>query len=258
MRKVSSGMVYYLYMDDASRWDLIHQKGIKENEWHSIYAEEKEKLFPRSALIVELGAGTGADAIYFLRKGHSVIAMDISMFALDVLKDRAKKENLLQNLIVKQIDFGLHQLPIKDNSVDIVYSRISLNYFDAAHTENVFKDIFRMLKTGGCSYLSMKSPDDLLEMEYLEKSATLFEPNVYIEGGMLRSRFTLNQLKQILTSSGISQFEVKPYKEDLEKKGEGHNVFLYVNDIYFKNDEFYIENNVSLKTEVNIIKIDFI
>ncbi|HEY5500585.1 MAG TPA: FAD-dependent oxidoreductase [Candidatus Humimicrobiaceae bacterium] len=28
-------------------------------------------------------------------------------------------------------------------------------------------------------------------------------------------------------------------------------------DIYFKSDEFYIENNVSLKTEVNIIKIDF-
>jgi NAD(P)H-nitrite reductase large subunit len=28
-------------------------------------------------------------------------------------------------------------------------------------------------------------------------------------------------------------------------------------DIYFKSDEFYIENNVSLKTETNIIKIDF-
>ncbi|MHB1253108.1 MAG: NAD(P)/FAD-dependent oxidoreductase [Candidatus Humimicrobiaceae bacterium] len=28
-------------------------------------------------------------------------------------------------------------------------------------------------------------------------------------------------------------------------------------DMYFKTDEFYIENNVSLKTETNIIKIDF-
>jgi NAD(P)H-nitrite reductase large subunit len=32
---------------------------------------------------------------------------------------------------------------------------------------------------------------------------------------------------------------------------------VQLDDIYFKKDEFYIENNVSLRTEVNIIKIDF-
>ena len=107
-------------MDDSSRWDAIHQKNFKENEWHSHFAEEKEKLFPRGCLVVELGSGTGADAIYFLKKGHSVVAFDISEFALNALTDRAKKESLEKKLVTRQVDFGLQAIPIKDGSADVV------------------------------------------------------------------------------------------------------------------------------------------
>lgn len=220
-------------MDDASRWDLIHQKSHKEDEWHSIYAEEKERLFPRGAMIVELGSGTGADAIYFLKQGHSVIALDISTFALNTLETRAKKENLAQKLTIKQVDFGLHDLPIKEGSIDVAYSRISLNYFGAKHTIKLFNDIYKMLKLEGVAYLSFRSPDDANEMEYFEKSSVLYEPNVFIEGEMLRSRFTAAQLKQMLANAGIPQFSVTPYQEDLSAKGEDHHPVLYVNDIYF-------------------------
>src|SRR3989344_9433212 len=101
-------------MDDVSRWDLIHQKAHKEDEWHSVYAEEKEKLFPRNAMIIELGSGTGADAIFFLKQGHSVIALDISEYGLSKLKEKAKKENFTDKLVVRQMDLGLHIIPVKD------------------------------------------------------------------------------------------------------------------------------------------------
>ncbi len=223
-------------MDDSSRWDLIHQKNFKENEWHSHFAEEKEKLFPRGSLIVELGSGTGADAVYFLKKGHSVVAFDISEFALNTLTERAKKEGLEKKLVTRQMDFGLQAIPVKDNSADIVYSRISLNYFGAKYTTTVFADIYRILKTGGAAYLSFKSPDDELEMEFFEKSSVLYEPNVFIEGEMLRSRFTIEQLKELLKNAGISQFEVQPFQENLGAKGEGRHPILYVNEIYFKKE----------------------
>jgi len=220
-------------MDDGKRWDAIHQKVHKEHEWHSRYAEVKEKLFPRNALVVDLGAGTGADAIYFLKNGHSVVALDVSEFALKVTQDKAKAAGISKNLITRQMDFGLHTLPIKDDSVDVTYSRISLNYFGTKQTTKIFMDVYRVLKSGGVSFISLKSPDDSIEMEYLEKSATLYEPNVFIEGGMIRSRFTEEQLRHMLQSAGIPNFEVKALREDLSGRREGHHAILFVNEVSF-------------------------
>ncbi len=221
-------------IDDAKHWDAVHQKIHESNEWHSLFAEEKEKLFPRGSLVVDLGAGTGADAVYFLKQGHSVVALDISEFALKVTMDKAKASGFVKNLVTRQMDFGLQSIPIKDASVDIVYSRISINYFGNKQTTIIFKDIYRILKSGGVAYISLKSPDDTNEMEYLEKSATIYEPNVYIEAGMLRSRFTVQQLEEMLKRAEIPNFEVKPYKEDLSGRKEGHHPILYVNEVAFK------------------------
>lgn len=221
-------------IDDAKRWDAIHQKIHKREEWHSHFAEEKEKLFPRGSLIVDLGAGTGADAVYFLKKGHSVVALDISEFALKVTMEKTKAQGFAKNLVTRQVDFGLHSIPIKDASIDVAYSRISLNYFGEKQTTFIFNDIYRILKHGGISYISLKSPDDQNEMEYLEKSATVYEPNVFIEGGMLRSRFSKDQIEEMLKNAGIKDFEVKPHKEDLGGRKEGHHPLLYVNEITYK------------------------
>lgn len=221
-------------IDDSGQWDTIHKKIYQQNQKHSSYADEKEKLFPRGSLIVELGAGTGADVIYFMKKGHSVVALDISEFALKVLGEKAKREGLVKYLVTKKVDFGLHQIPVKDSSVNVVYSRISLNYFGKRQTICLLKDSYRILKTGGYAYISLKSPEDKNEMEYLKNSATVYEPNVYIEGGMLRSRFTKRQIEEMLKIAGISEFEVKPHQESLEGRGGGHHIVLFVNDIVFK------------------------
>ena len=219
--------------DDVKKWDIYHQKSFREDEWHSHYAEETEKYFPKNSLVVDMGAGTGSDALYFLKKRHAVIALDISPFALKKLKEKAESHNLAVKLVTRQTDFGLHTIPVKDVSVDIVYSRISLNYFGSNQTSKIFKDIYRVLKNGGRACLTFKSPDDAMEMEYLEKNATVYEPNVFIEGGILRSRFTTDQLSQMLVGAGIPNFEVKPLKENLAKKGEGHHPVLYVNEVTF-------------------------
>src|SRR5436190_17659888 len=50
-----------------------------------------EQWLPPSACMLELNAGTGEDAIYFVTKGHRVHATDISTGMLGQLK--AKKHN---------------------------------------------------------------------------------------------------------------------------------------------------------------------
>jgi len=220
-------------LDDAKRWDVIHQKTHKDSLELSAYAKEKEKLFPRGSLVIELGGGTGADASYFLKQGHSVVLLDISAFALKKAVEKAKKLKVVEKLVVKQVDFGLHKLPIKDNSVDIVYSRISLNYFGSNHTTKLFIDIYKMLKVGGIAYLTFKSPDDENEMKYLTNSAILYEPNVYIENDQLRSRFTVDQLKAMVQKAGISEFSVEPHQELVSGSGEDQQSTLFVNEVVF-------------------------
>lgn len=224
-------------ISDSERWDIIHQKGFAEDQPHSSYAEAVEKLFPRASLVVDIGSGTGEDALYFLSQGHSVIALDISKFALEALIKKAEQKGFSQKIVVKQTDYGLHKLPIKDMAVDIVYSRISLNYFDAEHTARLFSDIYRTLKVNGKAYLTLKSPNDPTEMEYLTESTVLYEPNVFIENGMLRSRFTIDQLKEMLQNkSQINNYSVRYFEENIEKKGLGHGPILHVNEVSFTKE----------------------
>lgn len=219
---------------DVANWDLVHQKTHKGTEKQSKYAEEKEVLFPRNSLIVDLGAGVGADALYFARKGHKVILLDISPYALEKAKERAAREGLQENIITQQTDFGLEELPVKSNSVDIVYSRISLHYFESSHTIKLFQDIFRILKEGGTAYLTFKSPKDQVEMEYLRKRASEFEENVFIENGQLRSRFTVKQLNSMLEKAGIADFSVNEYVEDLLDKNGNLMGQLHLNEVIIR------------------------
>lgn len=218
---------------DSQRWDAIHKKSSSESLTPSDYAREVEKLFPRSSLVVDIGSGTGADALYFLAQGHMVIALDISQFALETLASEAEKKGFSSKIVVRQTDYGLHKIPVKDNSVDVVYSRISLNYFDAEHTARLFADIHRMLKVGGGAFLTLKAPNDPEEMEYLKESTVLFEDNVFIENGMLRSRFTVEQLNQILVRSGVPNARIRYFQENIQNKGIGHSPVLHLNEVTF-------------------------
>lgn len=219
-------------MNDSDRWDLVHKRIHKEDEPHSKYADDAEKQFPPSCVIAELGGGSGNDAMYFLSKGHSVVLLDISAFALKKAEQRAKRHNLDGKLITKQSDFGLEKFPLKDNSIDIAYSRISLNYFDFKRTTVILHDIFRVLKKDAKAFLSFKSPKDKIEMEILQESTTEFEPGVYIQGNQLRSRFTEEQLEQMLKAAMVENFKIEPYQEELPEI-KGHKPILYVNSVMF-------------------------
>lgn len=220
-------------LDDAKRWDAVHQRISADDDTHSVYAEEKEKLFPRGSVVCDIGGGTGDDAIYFLKHGHSVVLFDISEFALKVAQKKAKERGVAGSLVAKQIDFGLHKLPLKDDSCGIVYSRISLNYFPKDETIAILKAIYDALKTGGSAYITLKSHEDEKEMEYFRNNCVEYEPGVYIDNGQLRSRFSVDELKEMLPQAGISNFQVHPYKEAVGTKKSDYQQVLLLNEIIF-------------------------
>ena len=96
---------------------------------------------------VDLGSGRGNDAIRLAEKtGNTgyVYGVDIS----EGMIDKAKKT--AENLGVKNVDFlkaPLENIPLKNDTVDLIISNCTLNHAD--NKPAVWKEIYRILKRGG-------------------------------------------------------------------------------------------------------------
>lgn len=196
----------------ADHWNRSHE-GIPKDKAVSRYGVEKEKLFPRNTTVMDVGGGTGADSLYFLQQGHSVTLLDISDYALNVAKEKALKEGL--KLTIQQTDLSQGRIDQPSKSMKRIYSRLATHYFGSTTTTNLFREIHRVLADDGVAYLTLKSPDDEKEMEFLSLTAEEIEPGVFSEDGKIKSRFTIGQLHEFLTKAGISNFTINPYIEDM-------------------------------------------
>lgn len=205
---------------------------------HSAYAEIVEGLLPKASTICELGAGSGTDTLYFLDHGHSVIAVDISDKALGLLSENAKKKHLDKNLTMVQADLGDHALPFEDNSLDIVYSRLSLQYFPREVTTLILKEIKRILRPGGVGFIAVKSPEDAKEMQFFRQTAREESQGVFIDNGQIKSRFSIKDWETMLQNARISQFTVRSFTEDMSNK---------IDEVKSGNSKF-------LLTEIKIVK----
>lgn len=213
-------------MDLKEIWNK-KQQGISIDKTVSNYAITKEKTFSRNCKVLDLGGGIGIDALYFAEQGHVVTLADIADYALDVALDLSEKKNL--KLEVADVDLSSGSLPFGDNTFDYIYSRLVLHYFKKETTISLFSEINRVLKPGGMTSSTLKSPDDTKEMTYLKSIAEEIEPNVFIHDGNIKSLFTIAQLKEMLRDAGIKEFKVEKYIEDLgekDKVGSGNKQFV--------------------------------
>lgn len=215
--------------DLAQLWNLSSER-IPEDKDPSQYAIEKEKLFPRNAFVCDLGGGTGADTIYFLSKGHTVHLVDISDTALSGAQQRAKALGLAERLTTEQWDFSGGELPFPENYYDVVYARLSLHYFPENVTADLFSEIYQSLTLGGAAYITMKSPMDRAEMDYLKKTAQEISLGVFEDKGQIKTRFGKEQLEKLLAKIGVEDFTVEDYTEKLDNRNDqvrsGNEVFL--------------------------------
>lgn len=85
-----------------------------------VYLHVEQYLMPKSK-ILELNAGTGIDAIHFVKRGHRVHATDLSSGMIDQLKKKAEIMTKGQALTVQQLSYvELDKLSEKD--FDYVFS----------------------------------------------------------------------------------------------------------------------------------------
>jgi SAM-dependent methyltransferase len=94
--------------------------------------------------VVDYGCGAGENSALISAHGGSVIGVDISPELLELAKVRMSLHGFED-----KADFRVgsaHDLPLEDNSVDVVFGMAILHHLDL---EISSKEVFRVLKSGG-------------------------------------------------------------------------------------------------------------
>jgi len=108
--------------------------------------------FPAGATVLDLGCGAGVDlCVAALLVGNSgkAIGVDITPLMVETAKRHAKEAGLNN---VEVVEGNLENLPIENESVDIVISNGAINL--ASSKSKVFEEIFRVLKPQGKLYFA--------------------------------------------------------------------------------------------------------
>lgn len=109
----------------------------------NFYNKERDEI-----RILEVGCGPGANVWYISREGFQSYGIDGSPTAIEKAKKRMEEESLKADLQIGDIN----QLPYEDNFFDAVIDNecIYSNVYD--DSDNILKEIKRVLKGGGLFY----------------------------------------------------------------------------------------------------------
>src|SRR5687767_4658027 len=93
--------------------------------------------------VLELGCGDGLNTVMLAKRGANVIAFDLSAELLELARKRVEANGC------RGVEFLLasaHSLPLKDESVDVVFGMAILHHLDL---EIATENVRRVLKKGG-------------------------------------------------------------------------------------------------------------
>lgn len=110
------------------------------------WLKRKQEFDFSGAVVLDLGSGTGKNAIYLAERGASVYGIELSKEAVKISKERAKKEGIAANFI--EGSFG-EKFDFPDEYFDLVLDVTSSNSLNEKEREMYLKETARVLKSGG-------------------------------------------------------------------------------------------------------------
>lgn len=120
-------------MMNVKAWDDRYKAGPEELPWDSgtpapeltAYIESLPTM-PASAL--EIGCGTGTNAIWLAQRGCRVVATDVSPTAIEMANEKARRANVDVTFMVQNI---LAECPVPPGSIEFVFDRGVYHVMDA-------------------------------------------------------------------------------------------------------------------------------
>jgi SAM-dependent methyltransferase len=166
----------------------------KPKQWDELYATNKEKwladhprqilidaadLLPKSGIALDAACGVGNSSLYLAQRGMKVIAMDISLVALQILRERV----LAQDLVIFPVAFDLSIPYLPPDYFDVI---LNFHFLERA-TIPIYKSA---LKPGGL----------VLFETFYRLNDQIKEKDKYLEPGELASAFIEFEMIRYLES----------------------------------------------------------
>ncbi|MGB5847724.1 MAG: methyltransferase domain-containing protein [Ignavibacteriaceae bacterium] len=111
---------------------------------------EKFSLDQKKLNILELNCGTGEDALWFAKKGHSVLATDISEKMLEIVHKKIEKADLSSQIRTLQLDISKIENNNFEGRFDLIFSNFGgMNCISTAGMNSIPAALSKLLKPHG-------------------------------------------------------------------------------------------------------------
>jgi SAM-dependent methyltransferase len=143
------------------------------------YRREESRLDFDSLTVLDLGSGTGRNALYFAESGATVIGYEISETAIATARKFAQESTLTVNVTYEKRDIG-SRYPLADNSIGLILDATSSNSLTDAARKIYLEECARVLKPGGYFFVRTLCKDgDVNAKELLARNPGP-EENMYL------------------------------------------------------------------------------
>lgn len=175
-------------------WNKIWNRFLKYHGMITPAAKLLQQLInhvPRSGIILDLGSGEGRNSLYLSQVGYSVIGLDLSFKASQVMNNNFFEEELKGLAMCADA----RCLPFLSNSFDGILAHHLFDNIDSKSFVKAFSEAYRVLKPTGVMLLTLDS-----FKEFLSKNQTVRRDDgsfVAVKGlykGMLVRPFAQNEV----------------------------------------------------------------
>jgi len=138
---------------DAARWDAEYEHAAIPSSWRAAPARAITALLPHARLtgasrVLDLGCGTGRNAVHLASRAAWVRAVDCSAVAVAGARERVARHGLT-NVTIEQATFGVDDLP--DGRYDLILDAyVSCHLLDGDERHAFLDRAMRLLAPGGC------------------------------------------------------------------------------------------------------------
>ncbi|TFE19738.1 class I SAM-dependent methyltransferase [Cohnella luojiensis] len=150
--------------------------------------------------VLEIGAGTGRDSLYFQQEGLQIVSVDLSEEMVRLCKEKG--------LEARCMDF--YHLDFDSESFDAVYALNCLLHVPKVQLDTVLEQIERVLKPGGlffCGVYGGQESEGVWEKDFYEPKRffSMFEDDAIVK--VMQRRFQMEDFHTVSMSEGAPHFQ---------------------------------------------------
>ena len=182
----------------ATHWDEIFstlRHAGSDLDWEDQWTDAFAPLFRERQVrrLLDLGCGTGNDALRLAQQGFGVIGLD---FSREAIRQAMSKAAGSAAFVIADMAAGL---PFRSESFDAAMANVAIHMFDDALTRRVFGEVKRVLRRAGVFTFHVNAIEDRPLRAKRRPAVREIEPNYILEAdGQTMHFFSEAYLRELL------------------------------------------------------------